>query len=43
MRTLGYAKTAVNPLRRHLAFAVAVLIWLGFTLVPLGVIAGIIR
>lgn len=43
MRTLGYAKAAVNPLRRRLALAVAVLIWLGFTLVPLGVIAGIIR
>jgi len=43
IRTLGYAKTAVNPLRRRLAFAVAVLVWLGFTLVPLGVVAGFIR
>lgn len=43
MRTLGYAKTAVNPLRRRLAFGIAVAIWLGFTLVPLGVIVGIIR
>jgi len=43
IRTLGYAKTAVNPLRRHLALAVALVVWLGFTLVPLGVIAGIIR
>ena len=43
IRTLGYAKTAVNPLRRRLALAVAVIVWLGFTLVPLGVVAGIIR
>ena len=43
LRTLGYAKSSVNPLRRRLALAVAVLIWLGFTLVPLGVLAGIIR
>jgi succinate dehydrogenase / fumarate reductase cytochrome b subunit len=43
IRTLGHAKAAVNPLRRHLALAVAVAVWLGFTLVPLGVIAGIIR
>ena len=43
IRTLGYAKTAVNPLRRRLALAVAVIVWLGFTLVPLGVVAGFIR
>jgi succinate dehydrogenase / fumarate reductase cytochrome b subunit len=43
MRTLGYAKPAANPLRRHLAFGVALVVWLGFTLVPLGVIAGVIR
>ena len=43
MRTIGYAKPAVNPLRRHLALGVALVVWLGFTLVPLGVVAGIIR
>jgi succinate dehydrogenase / fumarate reductase cytochrome b subunit len=43
MRTLGYAKASVNPLHRRAAFVVAVVVWLGFTLVPLGVIAGIIR
>ncbi len=43
VRTLGYAKPSGNPLHRKIAFVVAAIIWAGFTLVPLGVIAGIIR
>jgi succinate dehydrogenase / fumarate reductase, cytochrome b subunit len=43
MRTLGYAKRSEHPLHRKLALVVAVAIWLGFTLVPVGVIAGVIR
>ena len=43
VRTLGYAASSPQPLRRRIALAVAALIWLGFTLVPLGVVAGVIR
>jgi len=43
VRTLGHAKASTNPLRRQVAFAIAVIVWLGFTVVPLGVFAGIIR
>jgi succinate dehydrogenase / fumarate reductase cytochrome b subunit len=43
VRTLGYAQPSGNPLHRKIALAVAVIVWLGFTLVPLGVIVGVIR
>jgi succinate dehydrogenase / fumarate reductase cytochrome b subunit len=43
MRTLGYAKTSAHPLQRRIALVVAIAVWLGFTIVPVGVIAGIIR
>jgi succinate dehydrogenase / fumarate reductase, cytochrome b subunit len=43
VRTLGYAKPSFHPLHRRIALVVATVVWLGFTLVPLGVIAGIIR
>jgi succinate dehydrogenase / fumarate reductase cytochrome b subunit len=43
VRTLGYAKSSAHPLRRKIALAVAILLWLGFTSIPLGVIAGVIR
>jgi succinate dehydrogenase / fumarate reductase, cytochrome b subunit len=43
IRTLGYAKPSRHPLHRTIALVVAVAIWLGFTLVPAGVIAGVIR
>ena len=43
IRTLGYAKPSPYPLHRRIALLVAVIVWLGFTLVPLGVIAGVIR
>lgn len=42
-RTLGHARASNNPLRRQIAFAVAIIVWLGFTVVPLGVFAGIVR
>jgi succinate dehydrogenase / fumarate reductase cytochrome b subunit len=42
IRTLGYAKTSTHPLQRRIALAVAIIVWLGFTLVPVGVVAGII-
>lgn len=43
VRTLGYAQPSPHPLHRRIALGVAVVIWLGFTLVPLGVIAGLIH
>jgi len=43
VRTLGYAKPTANPLQRRIALVVAAAIWLGFTVVPIGVIAGLIR
>lgn len=43
LRTLGVARPSDHPLHRRLAAAVAIVVWLGFTLVPLGVIAGIVH
>ncbi len=43
IRTLGFAKASPNPLHRRLALVVAIVVWLGFTLVPVGVIAGVLR
>jgi succinate dehydrogenase cytochrome b subunit len=43
VRTLGYARPSPHPLHRRIALLVAVVVWLGFTLVPLGVFAGLIR
>lgn len=43
VRTLGYAKPSLHPLHRRIALTVAVIVWLGFTLVPVGVIVGILR
>ena len=43
VRTLGYAKASAHPLHRRIALTIAVIVWLGFTLVPVGVIAGILR
>ncbi|HEX3868604.1 MAG TPA: succinate dehydrogenase cytochrome b subunit [Gemmatimonadaceae bacterium] len=43
VRTLGYAKASQHPLHRKIALTVAIVVWLGFTLVPVGVLAGLIR
>lgn len=43
LRTLGYAKPSGHPLKRRIAMAVAVIVWAGFTLVPVGVAVGLIR
>jgi succinate dehydrogenase / fumarate reductase cytochrome b subunit len=43
VRTLGYAKPSPRPLHRRIALIVAAIVWLGFTIVPLGVLAGLIR
>ncbi len=43
VRTLGYAKPSGHPLHRKIAAGIAVIVWLGFTLIPVGVIVGLIR
>jgi succinate dehydrogenase / fumarate reductase cytochrome b subunit len=43
VRTLGYAKPSPYPLHRRVALVVAVVVWLGFTIVPLGVLVGVIH
>jgi len=43
IRTLGLSRPRDNPFTRPVATILAVALWLGFSLVPLGVIAGVIR
>jgi succinate dehydrogenase / fumarate reductase cytochrome b subunit len=43
VRTLGYAKPSGNPFKRRVALVVAIVIWAGFTLVPLAVLVGWLR
>lgn len=43
LRTLGVAQPSEHPMKRRLSAAIAILVWLGFTLVPLGVLAGIVH
>src|SRR5690242_11751938 len=43
VRTLGYAKPSPHPLHRRIALLIAAVVWLGFTIVPLGVLAGFIH
>jgi succinate dehydrogenase / fumarate reductase cytochrome b subunit len=42
-RALGVAKPSDNPLRRRLAPILAIVLWLGFSIVPIAVLAGVIR
>jgi len=43
VRSLGVAKPSDNPMRRRLAPVLAIALWLGFSLVPIAVLAGVIR
>ena len=42
-RSLGVARPSDHPLRRRIAPILAIGIWLGFTLVPIAVLAGVIK
>ena len=42
-RSLGVAKPSDNPLRRRVAPALALAIWLGFSIVPIAILAGVIK
>lgn len=39
-RTLGLAEPSAHPLQRRIAGVVALVVWLGFTIVPVGVLLG---
>jgi len=43
VRTLGVSPASAHPLKRRVALALAAVIWLGFTLVPLAIFAGLVR
>ena len=42
-RSLGLSPPSPQPLRRTVALVLALFIWLGFTVIPLGVYAGVVR
>jgi succinate dehydrogenase / fumarate reductase, cytochrome b subunit len=42
-RSLGVAPSSPNPMGRRVAPAVAIALWLGFSIVPIAVMAGLIR
>lgn len=43
IRTLGYAKSSPHPLHRKIALGVAIIVWLGFTIIPVAVVTGFLR
>ncbi len=42
-RSLGLSPPSPHPLRRSVALALALLIWLGFSVIPIAVYAGVVR
>jgi succinate dehydrogenase / fumarate reductase, cytochrome b subunit len=42
-RSLGMSPPSPNPFRRTVALVLALLIWLGFTIIPIAVYAGVVR
>ncbi|HZI76421.1 MAG TPA: succinate dehydrogenase cytochrome b subunit [Gemmatimonadales bacterium] len=42
-RSLGISPPSPTPLRRTVAVVLAVMIWLGFTVIPIAVYAGVVR
>jgi succinate dehydrogenase / fumarate reductase, cytochrome b subunit len=42
-RSLGISPPSPHPMRRRLALVLAVFIWLGFTVIPLAVYAGVVK
>ena len=43
VRTLGLTKPSPRPLQRRISTALALLVWLGFTAIPVAVFLGVIR
>jgi succinate dehydrogenase / fumarate reductase cytochrome b subunit len=42
-RSLGMSPPSPNPLRRTIALVLALVVWLGFTIIPIAVYAGAVR
>jgi succinate dehydrogenase / fumarate reductase, cytochrome b subunit len=42
-RSLGMSPPSPHPLRRTVALVLALLVWLGFTVIPIAVYAGVVR
>ena len=42
-RTLGLVQPSANPLNRRVATLLALAVWLGFTLIPVAVVIGMVR
>jgi len=42
-RTVGAARLQRQPLHRSVATVVAVFVWLGFTMIPVAVLLGVVR
>jgi succinate dehydrogenase / fumarate reductase cytochrome b subunit len=42
-RTLGASRPKPNPLHRSVATVVALFVWLGFTMIPVAVLLGVVR
>jgi len=42
-RTVGASRPKPNPLHRNIATVVAVFVWLGFTMIPVAVLLGVVR
>lgn len=42
-RSLGTSPPSPHPLKRSLALALALLVWLGFSVIPIAVYAGVVR
>jgi uncharacterized membrane protein len=43
VRSLGVSPTSAQPLKRKLSLAIAVLVWAGFTAIPVSVFFGIVK
>jgi succinate dehydrogenase / fumarate reductase cytochrome b subunit len=43
VRTLGLSRPSSHPLHRRVATAVALVVWLGFSIIPVAVLLGVIR
>lgn len=43
VRTLGLVKPSQHPLKRRAATIIALVVWLGFTAIPVGVFLGVVR
>jgi succinate dehydrogenase / fumarate reductase cytochrome b subunit len=41
LRTIGASKASSNPLRRPAAATLAIVVWLGFTVIPVAIFAGL--